>query len=418
LTPLVSAQIPDANKDAAVLSAAKSGDTIIIESKGGPLTYKIAIDPKRGGDISDLQLPADGKIIAREINDIFFLGEHGDQYTLRGWTGPNKFTISCSANLISQKADEVVVQVNLLTTGTFKILAKDEPAKAELRKTHVSYKDKTIEVKRTYTFKPDRVLVNDELLWVHADMQFKTFYFTAAFMPGAVQGPARLVKGAANASFYGVSSGGKKLPPEITYPFTSENFLKNGYKVSLRPLTASFDLAKSDFYFYEKAWQQDWHQLAGFMYRVAGNPPGKAITARHEIVFSKATLQEMPPIVTIQSPPTDARWLDEKGEVAKYKIGDVLKLAAVAVNSDGSSVPDQDITWEIHIDPWWNTPTMTLHGANLSYTIPEVTNDIDKTTAKDRKLLAVITVKAKGKNGTEAAEPFAMLVDKAGQNKP
>jgi hypothetical protein len=408
----VSADTPGAIKNVA-LSAVKSGDAIVIESKGGPVTYKVVVDAKRGGDISDLQLPADGKVVGREINDLFFLGEHGDEYTLRGWTGPNKFTISCSADLVSQKADEIVVRVNLLTTGTFKILVKDEAEKAELRKAHASYKDKTLEVKRVYTFKADRVLVDDEFLWMHPEMEFKTFYFTAAFMPGCVQGPARLVKGAEQASFYGVSSGGKKLPVGISYPFTSENFLKDGYKVSVRTAAASFDLAKSDFYFYEKTWQQDWHQLAGFMYRVTGQANGKAISAKHEIVFAKATQAEMPPVVTIRSPSPDARWMDEKGEVAKYKIGDVVKLAATAVNSDGSPVPDEDISWEIHVDPWWNTPAVTLRGANLSYTIPEVANEEDKATAKDRNLVAVITVKVKGKNGTESAEPFAMLVGKA-----
>ena len=107
--------------------------------------------------------------------------------------------------------------------------------------------------------------------------------------------------------------------------------------------------------------------------------------------------------------------MDEKGEVARYKIGDTVKLSASAVNSDGSPVPDQDIIWEIHIDPWWNTPAVTLRGANTSYKLPEVANEQDKTTSKDRNLLAVISVKVKGKNGTEAVEPFAMLVGKSGQ---
>jgi hypothetical protein len=78
-----------------------------------------------------------------------------------------------------------------------------------------------------------------------------------------------------------------------------------------------------------------------------------------------------------------------------------VNLAAVAINPDGSTVPDKDISWEIHIDPWWKTPAVTLHGAKVSYAIPAV-----------RNLLAVIKVTAKGKNGTEAVEPFAMLVGK------
>jgi hypothetical protein len=140
------------------------------------------------------------------------------------------------------------------------------------------------------------------------------------------------------------------------------------------------------------------------------------LKATHEVVFSKATTEEMPPVVTIRSPGWDARWMDEKGEVARYKIGDRMGLSASAMNSDGSAVPDRDISWEIHIDPWWKTPPVKLLGANLSYTLPEVANEEDKATSKDRNLLAVINVRVRGKNGTEAVEGFAMLVGRAGGN--
>ena len=90
------------------------------------------------------------------------------------------------------------------------------------------------------------------------------------------------------------------------------------------------------------------------------------------------------------------------------RIGDTVKLSASAKNSDGSAVPDSDITWEIHIDPWWNTPSVTLRGGNPSYTLPEVTNEVDRSKSKDRILLGIFTVKVRGKNGTEAVEPFGL----------
>ena len=402
-------------KAAAALSAVKSGDTIAIASQGGALTYKAVVDGKRGGDITQFSLPADGPVVARELNDVFYHGTHNKEYTLRGWTGRDRCNLSCSLELVSQKPDEVVVRVNLLATGTYKVLAQDPAAQAKIRKTHVSYKDKTVEIKRTYTFKPDRVVLNDELLWLQPDTQPTTVYFTPAFEPRSVQGPVRLINGATTAGFNVTTSGGRKIPAPIAYPSTAENFLKNGYKVSVRTTATSFDLAKSELYFYEKPWQQDWFQLSGFMYRVAGNPAGKPIGMTHEVAFSKAAVSEMPPVVTIQSPPWDARWLDEKGEVPKFKIGDTVKLAATAVNSDGTRVPDQDISWEIHIDPWWNTPAVTLPGGHTSYTLPEVANEQDKAIAKDRQLLAVISIKVKGKNGTEAVEPFAMLVGRSSE---
>jgi hypothetical protein len=107
------------------------------------------------------------------------------------------------------------------------------------------------------------------------------------------------------------------------------------------------------------------------------------------------------------------RWLDQKEEMPKYKIGDTVKLAASAVNLDGTPAPDKDISWEIHIDPWWKTPAVTLHGGHISYTLLHVANEEDQATSKGRDLLAIITAKVHGKNGTEGVEPFAVLVGKA-----
>jgi hypothetical protein len=299
-----------------------------------------------------------------------------------------------------------------VTTGTFKILFGDEAEKAKLKKVHVSYKDRTLEVRRKYVFKPDRVLIDDRILWVHPDLEMKTFYLTAAFEERAVQGPVRLVSGQSTSNFLVTTSGGRKVPEEIVYPATAENFLKNGCKVSLRTTAMSFDLGKSNMYFFEKPWQQDWFQLSGFMYRLPAPPKGKAVTASHEAVFSRASMAEMPPVVTIESPAWDWRWMDEKGEVGKCRIGDRVKLSASARNSDGTKVPDEDISWDIHIDPWWNTPSATVRGGTGSYTLPDVMNDVDRMKSQNRNLLGIFTVKARGKNGTEAVEPLAVLIER------
>ncbi len=51
-----------------------------------------------------------------------------------------------------------------------------ETAKANIKKTHANYKEKTLEVERTYTFKPDRVVIDDQMLWLNPETQMKTFY--------------------------------------------------------------------------------------------------------------------------------------------------------------------------------------------------------------------------------------------------
>src|SRR4051812_30610897 len=65
---------PGATVAAGAVSAMKTGDKIIIESMGGAVSYKAVVDAKSGGDITELNLPADGNVIARNVGDIFYFG--------------------------------------------------------------------------------------------------------------------------------------------------------------------------------------------------------------------------------------------------------------------------------------------------------------------------------------------------------
>jgi hypothetical protein len=410
IASLALAQAAGATKAVEVMSAAATEDELVVESRGGPVSYKAVVDRKKGGDIKRLCLPANSESVADDLNDLFFHGTHEDEYTLRGWSGRDRCILSSSAVVLSRKPDEVVVQVSADAAGTFKVISTNPTVKASLAGKLRSYQEKTVKIKRLYAFRPDRIEVTDEVLWLYPGMEFTAVEWTASFLPGRVQSPARLVKGAAKASFYPVGSGGDKLPKEITYPFTAETFLKNGWKVSFLTTATSFDLQKADLFLYEKPWQTDWDQTSGFKYDVSGQPQGQSVMLKTELAFAQATPAEMPPVVTIRSPGPEARWMDEKGEVAKYKIGDTVKLLASAVNADGSPVPDKDISWDIRINAWWKRRPVVLQGAQGSFTLPAAANEEERDTAQKRLLLAVIQVKAKGSNGTEATEHLAMLV--------
>jgi hypothetical protein len=126
--------------------------------------------------------------------------------------------------------------------------------------------------------------------------------------------------------------------------------------------------------------------------------------------FAQVSPAEMPPVITLLAPGTKARWMDEKGEVPQYQAGDTVKLQAAAVNADGSPVAEKDLSWDIRIAAWWKQKPFVLHGAAGTYTIPHAANEEEKAEAQERKLLAVIKVTARGSNGTESTEHFAMLV--------
>jgi hypothetical protein len=412
IASLTIAGAAEAPKTTGVVSAVATDNEFVIESKGGPVSYKAVVDRKKGGDIKQLCLPANAQSVTDDLNNLFFHGTHGDEYTLRGWSGRDRCILTASAELLSQKPDEVVVRVSADAAGTFKVVSTNPAVKAKLAGKLKSYQEKTVTLKRLYAFRPDRIEVTDEVLWVYPDMEFSAAEWTASYLPGSVQSPARLVKGETKVSFYPVGSGGEKLPQGMTYPFTSETFLKNGWKISSLTTAASFDLRKADLFLYEKPWQTDWSQTSGFKYDVSGQPPVKPVMMKTELAFAKATPAEMPPVVTLRSPGPEARWMDERGEVAKYKIGDKVKLIASAVNADGSPVADKDISWDIRINAWWKRPPVIVQGAQGSFTIPAATNEEERSEAQKRVLLTVIKVTAKGNNGTEATEHFAMLVGK------
>ena len=394
------------------MSATTTESNLIVESSGGPVSYQAVIDRNRGGNIRRLCLPADGQSVVSDLNDIFFYGHHHNEYTLRGWSGRPECIAASSAKVLSERPDELQVQVGADAMGTFKVISTDPAVKVRVAGKLHSYRDTAVKIKRLYAFKPDRIEMTDEVLWVHPNLEFGCIEWTASFLPGWVQSPARLVKGKVKASFYPVGSSGAVPPKGITYPFTAENFLKNGWKVSLLTTGTSFDLRNSDLFWYEKPWQQDWHQSSGFKYNLAGVPRGRPVIVKTELAFARATPSEMPPLVTIHSPGPEAKFMDEKGEVAKCKPGEVVKLFASAVNADGSPVPSQDISWEIGIDAWWKRPPAIIEGAHGSYRLPEAANDEERTVAQKQDLLAVIKVSARGNNGTEATEHFAMLVGK------
>ncbi len=72
---------------------------VVIESKGGPITYKAVVDAKTGGNIAQVKLPADGDVVPRQLNDIFFLVITAKSTRCAG--GPAETDLPCSARSIS-----------------------------------------------------------------------------------------------------------------------------------------------------------------------------------------------------------------------------------------------------------------------------------------------------------------------------
>src|SRR5438552_3785170 len=110
-------------RSSGLMSVTTTENELVIESKGGPVSYKAVVDRNKGGDIKQLCLPADSGSVVSDLNDIFFHGTHHDEYTLRGWSGLAKCILLSSAEVLSRKPDEVMVRVDADAAGTFKVLS-------------------------------------------------------------------------------------------------------------------------------------------------------------------------------------------------------------------------------------------------------------------------------------------------------
>jgi hypothetical protein len=120
-----------------------------IESKGRPVSYQAVVDRVKSGDIKRLCLPANNKPVASDLSSLFFYGEREKEYTLRGWTSRDRCILAYSAEVLSHKPDEIVIQVNVDAAGTFKVISTDPSVKAGLAGKLRSYQEKTVKIKRT-----------------------------------------------------------------------------------------------------------------------------------------------------------------------------------------------------------------------------------------------------------------------------
>src|ERR1043165_5489395 len=75
-TPVLMCLTSDETFAVGTVSAVKTANKIFIEAGGGAVTYKAIVDEKSGGNITELSLPVDGKVVVRNVADIFYYGTH------------------------------------------------------------------------------------------------------------------------------------------------------------------------------------------------------------------------------------------------------------------------------------------------------------------------------------------------------
>jgi hypothetical protein len=128
-----------------------------------------------------------------------------------------------SARVVSQSGGEAIVEIKGHTTGWRIPGARDQ---------------RVLNYRQTYTFRPDRVIVDGEIEWVLGyDSRPKEHTILSAFLPGVVNSPVRILKPDGLRIPLGIAtSGGSPLPDGFRHPITMELALRTGQRILFRTL--------------------------------------------------------------------------------------------------------------------------------------------------------------------------------------
>lgn len=228
------------------LHAKSEYGTVIVRSSAGP-GWKVVIDSRRGGVITELRVPADGPNLASNdgsrfegLCNVIYVdrkqpGEEND-YIAKGsyyyYGSVEKLSV------LEQRADRVVVEV----TGR--------------GGNQVSPKADVVRYRQRYTFSADRVVCEGEIEWLFDDIVSgshpELIQLNSAFDHAAVAGEMRVWdQDSAPIFLPQTNSKGRNYPEGIDYPVTVEVPLRGGHALQFRSLEMPADVVQARFYWNE-----------------------------------------------------------------------------------------------------------------------------------------------------------------------
>jgi len=314
-------------------------------------TWKIKLDLKQGGVATALHLPASAPNLIADAGGFtgLFNAFACDARPGQPGAGPdggfaktllkNKSTAVSSAQVLSDSGREAVVEIRGETTGWRIAGPKDE---------------KVLRYRQTYTFRPDRVIVDGEWRWVYGyDSSPVEMNVLTYFAEGVVNPPARILKPDGYRIPLAVqSSGGGPFPDGFNHPITVEVALKNGERLLFRSVTVPELWTNCPLFKYERPWQTQWMQQFGFSgyCKPQRYPANKPIAYRYELEFAGPFADNKPPLVTIISPQRRRDKADEDGVYSGqfFKPGEVVKLVGAAKDPEDGELGPLSLYWQIY----------------------------------------------------------------------
>jgi len=347
---------------------------IEVESRAAP-TWKIKLDLKQGGVATELRLPASGPNLVTESGGFAGLFNMFACDARPGQPGAapdggfaktllkNKGVVT-SAKVLSNTEREAVIEIRGDTTG-WRITGPKE--------------EKVLLYRQTYTFQPEKVVVDGEYTWVYGhDTKPVEIAVMTYFAPGVVNMPVRILKADGNRiPLLVTSSGGSLFPDGFKHPLALEVALRDGQRVIFRTIRVPEPWLVCPRYSLERAWQTQWAQVVSLTGQTdkcsSAFPVRTPVAIRYEMEFAGKFPDNAPPAVTIVSPEKRKDRGDEDGIYSGqfFKPGDLVKLAGKATDAEDGEIGPRSLYWQVYRGSY--IPVGAGAGRDFSFRIPSNT---------------------------------------------
>jgi CubicO group peptidase (beta-lactamase class C family) len=229
------------------LSAAGDGDGITITSSVAP-TWKVVIDGKHGGVITELHVPAEGDNLVSNDGSRFE-GLCNLLYATFKETGKDESGYVAKGTLY------------YLGTGVKLSVLEDRPDRIVVEATgragnQVAAQKDAVRFRQRYTFLADRIVCDGEVEWLYDDVvpesRPELIQLDNLFTPGAVDGEMRVWDADTGpVALPQTNSKGANYPNGIDYPLTVEVPLRGGHALHFHSLQMPDSLVQARFYYNE-----------------------------------------------------------------------------------------------------------------------------------------------------------------------
>ncbi|MGH7997453.1 MAG: hypothetical protein ACREFX_13990 [Opitutaceae bacterium] len=357
----------------AQMSLRQTPDAIVVTSSGHP-GYRIKLDLKQSGVATEFCIPAHGPN---------YIGQEGGQGGLFGLyvQGGSKGVAPPDGDTYGErtvvKGDGVLDHFSVVTQTPAEIVVALQ-GHASGWGTYSRTGETFIDYKSQLTFEANRIIDDGSVTWVCGHHTAPDYIdLDNMFAPYSVRWPVRLVRPDGRPQELRLADNDEiPYPAGITNPVTAQIWFHDGRCLLFRTLETPADWVSHPWLTYEHPWLTHWRLSFAFTNDPAiWQPTHTPVHYRYEVEIPAKAPANPPPDVYIVSPPRAANFFKDdpldRYSGLQFKVGDVVRFAAIAKDAKGGCLPDSAFHWSIN----WGERVpphvaATGTGSQIFFTVP------------------------------------------------